>query len=436
MADENKTLTPVEEIKATLGELKGAMKTLSEQGKINGDIEARCKAIEEDLKNLEKKTVERQLSVPGIEAEKKKFDLSMAVKAAKTGKWDEAGFELECIKATHEKALKIGYRTDDPALLHKDLTAGTGSQGGFLLSVETDQSIIPLAIADQPILNDMGITRMNNLGVGEYRINKQLTRGQGYWIGELQAPTKSTQTFDQRILRMKKLAAYSAASNDLLRQGRGTMDSFLVNDLKDAMGLAMETALLRGTGSDYQPKGIINYTGLTTTSAIGANGGNLGIRKAAEMVLNIRKANLLKGKLGFVTSPEVIHNLSIQGFTSISNQTSNTGPLNGQVPLSRAQLESLTGYKMRDSTLLPVNLTKGSSSDCTYVIFGDWSQVVMGMWGGLEVKISDLASDGVNNMFVQDGFFVHVLQTMDIVLRDEAALTMLSDARVAIAEVV
>lgn len=438
MADENKTLTPVEEIKGSMAELKAAIKTLGEQDKITPSVEARFKALEEDLKTLEIKTLERQLKVPGSEDELKKnpFDLHVAVKALKTGNWSEAGHELEYIKEVHKKALSTGFQPNDPSILQKDITAGTGAQGGFLLGVEVDQGIIPLAIDQRPALNEMGIRKMSNLAVGEYHLQKQTARSQAYWIGELQAPTKSTQTFDRRTLRMKKIAAYCAASNDVLRQGRGSMDGFMRADLAEALGLGMEDALIQGSGTDYQPKGVIRYTGLTTTTAVGANGGNLGIRKAAEMVLNIRKANLLKGSLGFLTSPEVIHNLKIQGFTSISAQTSNTGPLNGKVPLSQAELENLVGYKMKDSTRLPINLVKGSSSDCTYVIFGDWSQVVMGMWGGLEIKVSDVASDGTNNMFVQDGFFVHALQTMDIAIRDEAGLTLISDARTAIAEVV
>lgn len=432
MAEENKPETAGAVIRKELAELKDAIKTLGEKDQITPAVEAKFKAIEEDLKALEKKTVERQLTVPGAEEDLKKnpFDLHMAIVAAKTGNWNGAGYELEHIKATHQKALKLGFQPHNPEILHKDILAGTGANGGFLLSVEVDQSITPLAIASRPVLNDMGITKLNNLAVGDYHYHKQATRGTAYWIGELQAPTKSGQTFERRSLKMKKIAAYTACSNDMLRQGRGTMDSFVRQDLSDALGLGIETALHRGSGSDYQPRGLVNQSGLTTTTAVGANGGQVGLRRLALMANNIENADLLKGALGYVTHPRVAFQLRIQGSEAFSGQTTNTPPLNGQVPLSNAKLEELVGYKIRTTTLLPTNLTKGSSSDCTYVIFGDWSQLIMGAWGGLEIKVSDQASDGTNNMFVQDGFFVHVLQTMDIGLRDPAAFTILSDARV------
>lgn len=430
MADENATLTPAQEIKKTLGEIGDAVKILKEKGQMTDEVVANVKKLEEDFKHLEKKTLERQLSVDGVNAGKEKFDLHMAVKAARTNNWSEAGYEREAIKAYHEKALKIGFQPNNAELLTKDVVAGTGSLGGFLLGVEVESGIVPLAIAERPVLNDMGITKIANLGVGEYRINKQTARGTAYWIGELQAPTKSSQAFDQRILRMKKIAAYSACSNDMLRQGRGSMDGFLRQDLSDALGLGLEDALLAGTGTDYQPKGIALYANLTATTALGATGAQFGVRDAARMINAIEEANLLKGNLGFVMHPRVMLGLQIQGAQGYANQTTNTQPISNGLPiLTKAQVEERLGYKTRTTTRIPKTLTKGSSTDCSRVYFGDFRQVVMGTWGGLEIKISDVASDGTNNMFVQDGFFVHVLQTADIVLRDEAAMTIISDAR-------
>lgn len=430
MADENKPKTAVEEIKGQLSEFSSVVKELQAKGQLTEAMASRVQAVEDNLKALEKKTIDRQLSVDGIKDEKQKFDLHMAVKACRTNHWDEAGFEREVIKATHEKAIKIGFRPNNAELLTKDIIVGTGAGGGFLLPVEVDQGIVPLAIAERPVLNDMGITKMTNLSVGEYRINKQVTRGLAYWIGELTAPTKSTQTFDQRILRMKKIAAYTAVSNDILRQGRGSMDAFVRQDLSDALGLGLELALLSGSGSDYQPKGISQYAALTTTVALGTNGAQFGIRDAARMINAIDEANLLKGNLGFVTHPRVMLGLQIQGAQGFSAQTTNTQPISFASPiLSKSQLDERLGYKMRTTTQVSKSGTKGTSSDCARVFFGDFRQVVLGMWGGLEVKISDVASDGTNNMFTQDGFFVHVLQTADIVMRDEGAMTIISDAR-------
>lgn len=430
MDSKEKNTTALEEIKKSIEEIKAAAKTLGEQGKLNDEVQVNLKKINEDMEDLKKKTIERQLSLKGVDDEKKPFDLAIAIKCARLNNWKEAGYELEVIQQTQKVAKAIGFRADDPTILEKDLTAGTGVNGGFLLPVEVEQGIVPLAIANRPILNDMGITRINNIAAGEYRINKQTTRGQAYWIGELQAPGKSNQQFDQRILRMKKIAAYSAASNDLLRQGRGTSDGFLKSDLSDALGLGLETALFAGTGTDYQPRGITKYEGLTPSTALGAAGKQFGIRDAAKMINNIRKANLLKGSLGFVMAPDVLLGLYIQGAQSYSGQTTNTPPIViGSPILSQAQLEQLVGYKIRTSTLIPINGSKSGSTDLSSVLFGDFSQVVLGMWGGLEIKMSNEASDGTYNMFTQDGFFVHVLQTADIVIRDEAAFTLIEDAR-------
>lgn len=426
----------VDEINKTLGEVKAALAEIKEKGGgVSEEVETRFKAITDELESVKKKTVERQLSVPGLEDEKKKFDLALAVKAARTGNWSEAGHEAEVIKATHEKAMKVGFQPDNPAILQKDILASSGAAGGFLLPVETDTDIVPLALAKRPILEEMGITKLNGLSAGEYRINKQTARGTAYWVGELQAPSKSTQTFDQRILRMKKVAAYSAVSNDILRQGRNeSMSSFVADDLAKALGLALETALISGSGTNFTPKGITQYSGLTSTGGITA-GNQFGIRDAARMAHAIEAADLLEGNLGFVTHPDVMLGMRIQGAETYSGQTTNTPSLVPGMPiLSNAKIEELTGYKWRTTTQFPTD--QGSSGTDSHVLFGDFSQVVLGMWGGLEVKISDQASDGTNNMFVQDGFFVHVLQTADIVVRDEAALTYVTVDRTSLGETV
>src|SRR5690606_17517511 len=103
---------------------------------------------------LKRRTVERQLSLPGVEDERTKFNLARAVAAIRMGNWKEAEFEAEVIKQTHEVGLKIGHPSD---VLKKDVLSGGGSTGGFLLPDQLDPNIVALPVAKRPVLNDMGI---------------------------------------------------------------------------------------------------------------------------------------------------------------------------------------------------------------------------------------------------------------------------------------
>jgi len=50
--------------------------------------------------------------------------------------------------------------------------------------------------------------------------------------------------------------------------------------------------------------------------------------------------------------------------------------------------DTLYGYPIRFTTHVPSDLTKGSTSGtCSAMIFGDWSNLVIGFWSGMDVLV-------------------------------------------------
>jgi hypothetical protein len=48
----------------------------------------------------------------------------------------------------------------------------------------------------------------------------------------------------------------------------------------------------------------------------------------------------------------------------------------------------VNGYPFFMSNAIPSNLTKGSSSGvCSAIVFGNWSEVLVGSWGGLQIIV-------------------------------------------------
>lgn len=409
--------------------LETAVQTLADQGKLTDEIRKEVAELKDEHAKLKRRTVERQLSLPGVEDERQKFSLARAVSAIRMGSWKGAEFEAEVIKQTHELGIKIGHPSD---VLKKDVLAGGGSTGGFLLPDQLDPNVVALPIARRPVLNDMGITRIGPLGVGDFHVPTEETRVAAYWIGELQKPTRSGKTFGRRTMRMKKVAGYVACSNDMVRQGAGNISMILERDLVDKLDEALEIALVSGSGSEYQPRGILNTPGVLQYE-LGTNGKQFGWRDIPGMELMLEEADTLNDArpMGMVTHPRVLHGLRIQGYSAYNGQTSNTPAVIPGFPfLSKKAIEDLTGYKWGTSTLIPKNLKKGSSTDCSLVMFGDWSEVILATWSGLEIAVSNEASDGTNHMFVEDGFFVRAMQTADIMVRQPKAFVVCKDAKV------
>jgi hypothetical protein len=68
-------------------------------------------------------------------------------------------------------------------------------------------------------------------------------------------------------------------------------------------------------------------------------------------------------------------------------------------------------------------LTKGSSSDCSAIIFGDFSELLVGQWGGI-----DMIVDPITKM-EQSLTRVYVETFWDIAVRHAASFAAIQDAR-------
>ena len=75
---------------------------------------------------------------------------------------------------------------------------------------------------------------------------------------------------------------------------------------------------------------------------------------------------------------------------------------------------------------MPSNLTKGSSSGvCSAMIFGNWADLLIGQWGGLDILV-DKFTNGTSG-----GTRVIALLDMDIAVRRIASFAAIRDATTA-----
>lgn len=356
----------------------------------------------------------RKVSVSGLEEEKDKFHLHKVVNFQLTGKWGEdAGFEKEIIDQCN-----------------KSTNAGSLAAGGALIPDEVTNEIIELAIAQTPI-KELGVSKLGGLR-GELPIPKVTGRPTAYWVGEEEAATESNTSFGEIVLRPKTLAAFTKISRRVLHQSAGVAEKIVRMELVNSMALGLEQALINGSGSEKEPKGIVNYSGLTSTSAIGTNGGRFKVDKATDMVTAIDVANMLKpgGKFGYLMRPEAKQGLATERVVQYSGQSAEDGMPVVNPFMTDKQIESMLGYKVRTTTLIPGTLTKGTSSTCSYVIFGDWAQVILGMWEGFELKASDVAGNSSGSAMLNRQIWLSAFQGVDINVKNETGLTVISDAEI------
>jgi HK97 family phage major capsid protein len=85
---------------------------------------------------------------------------------------------------------------------------------------------------------------------------------------------------------------------------------------------------------------------------------------------------------------------------------------------------TLNGWGVLSSNQVPSNLTKGSTSgECSAVVFGDFSQCIVGTWGGgLELTVGEDQDD-----FSKALTSIRGIMTLDVAVRNAVSFGSIAD---------
>lgn len=321
-----------------------------------------------------------------------------------------AAFEFEASRAACEKAGRETRGILVPAdVLKRDLSVGSTTAGGH--TVQTDllaQSFIDL-LRNRSYMMQMG-TVLGGLN-GNVAIPRQTGGATAYWVAEAGAPTESQQAFDQVTLTPKTVGAYTDFSRKLMIQSSIDIEAFVRRDLATVLAIELDRAALHGSGSSNQP------TGIAATAGIGSvAGGTNGLAPTWAHIVGLETEvavdNADIGSLAYVTNAKVRGKLKGTEKASSTAQFvwSDSGtPLNGYNAVVTNQVSSA--------------LTKGSSSGvCSAIFFGNWMDLVIGMWGGLDLLVDPYTASTTGTVRVV------AMQDADIAVRHPESFAAMLDA--------
>jgi len=373
------------------------------------------KVAEEMLGIMEERGRENPQSASKLGLSKKeikKFNLCRAIDACGSRNWSKAGFEAECsgeiskrlgrLEADQNRffvPLELQQRENRTAiedlaysLMKRDLTAGTGSAGGFLVET-TNVGFIDL-LRNRSVVMAMGARRLTGLQ-GNVAIPKQTVAATPVWLAnEASTVTESQQTFAQVALTPKTVGGYTEISRLLLLQSNPSAEGLVMADLSAIVGLAVDLAALTGSGASGQPTGVINTGGIG-----GVTGTTLAYAGIVEFQTDVATGNALTGNCGYVATPVVAGLLKQRvKFTSTAS------------PIWDGQLldANVDGYRGMASNQVPTG----------DLLFGDFGQIVIGEWGVLELEVNPYAN-------FQAGIVgVRALYSLDVGVRIPAAFSL------------
>lgn len=196
------------------------------------------------------------------------------------------------------------------------------------------------------------------------------------WKAENAAADESTHTFDAVGLTPKKLTTYTQYSKQMMMQSAVGIENLVRDDLQRVSALAVDLAGINGSGADPEPAGILQVEGIGSV-AIGDNGGDPTYENLIALVKELAIDNADMGSLGFLTNPAVRAKLMA---TKLDQGSGLFVWPNG--------VDRLMGYNTAITTQVPSNLTKGTASAiCSAIIFGNFSDLLIGQWGGLDLIV-------------------------------------------------
>ena len=364
------------------------------------------------LETLANKPLDLPSNVEMNETEQRDYSLLKAVREAASGTL--SGLEKEVsdeIASRTGKSARGFYMPTNINFGKRDQTVGTNSQGGFLKPTDHLGDQFIEALYARLRIGEAGCQVLNGL-VGDVAIPKLATStSNSAFVAEGSAPSEGAAVFSQVTMSPKTLAAYVDVSRKLMMQSDPSVEAVLRNDIINTFARKIDEVAIEGGGSN-EPSGIIaSSTG--NVVAIGTNGGAISYSKVVDMVeaVEVDNAIINDESTCFLGNPKVTANLR-----TIAKQSSG---VEGNFILGEDN--KILGYDYKSSTLVPSDLSKGTGSNLSALIFGDFSQLLLGFYSGVDVVVdqSSLSTSGGTRL----AFF----QDLDVALRHDDAFSVCKD---------
>jgi HK97 family phage major capsid protein len=308
-----------------------------------------------------------------------------------------AGFEYEVSRAASDRMGVIPRGILVPnEVLRRDLQTSVFSQGGALVGTDVPTGSLIELLRNRLVLAQVGARVLDGL-IGNVGIPRQTGAATAYWISpEGGSPTESEQQFGQVSLTPKTVGAFTDMSRQLLLQTSAAVEGFVRDDLARVLALAIDQAAIYGSGVAGQPLGVFNTAGVNTKDFAAAN------PTYAELVAMeslVAADNADVGALAYVVEP------AMRGTLKGTEKFSSTGQTVWEPG------NTINGYPAAVSG----QLTAGD------VLFGNWADLLIGMWGALDLMVDPYANSKAGSVRVV------ALQSVDVALRNAVSFCIGND---------
>jgi len=279
---------------------------------------------------------------------------------------EAAAFEIEVGEAAAKRYERSSNGIVVPnEVLRRDLVVGTPSAGGDLVATDLLAGSFIELLRNRMAMMQAGVTMLTGLQ-GNIAIPRQTSAATAYWVGEGGSPTESQQAIDQVNMTPKTVGAFVDYSRRLLLQSSIDVEGMVRADLARVIALELDRTAIYGTGSANQPLGLIGTTGIGTETVTNAGS----FEQLIAMETDVATANADAGSLRYI--------MNAAGRGGLKSTPKSTSAVAAGFVYEN---DEVNGYPVIVSNQLQGN----------DVLFGDFSQFVVGMWSGLDLTVDPYA---------------------------------------------
>ncbi len=269
-----------------------------------------------------------------------------------------------------------GYRSAG----QRDTNVTNPSQGGDFVQTTVVTPIIEI-LRNRMITTKLGVQTMAGLQ-GNVAIPRQTGAATAYSVAEQVAITKSTQAINQVTMVPKRQGAWNNFTKQTLLQSSVDVENFIRNDLMQVLAIKIDKLILEGSGAGDEPTGIASTPGIGTITF----GGAATWAKVLSMETAVAAGNADIGNLAYATTPATRGKWK----AIVKVSTTNTAGFLWEIGVPIANGGPAPDYGVGTMNFGVVNgyaaaATNQITGDLVY--YGNWNDVILGMWGGMDVTV-------------------------------------------------
>lgn len=343
--------------------------------------------------------------------ERKQYSVLRAVQAVVSGDWSKAGLERAASEAVAKRtgATPEGFFVPVDTF-NRSFAAGTAAEAGNLIQTSVLGNEFVDILRNNMVLAALGVRFLGGL-TSNVAIPRKTSGSTVNMPGENGGAASGSVATNQIQLTPKRVTGKVPYSKQALLQGSLDVEAMLRDDLTQTIAVKIQDQAINGTATGNEARGLLATAGIGAVIG-GDNGAQIDWSHIVGLETACANANAEPDqRSGYLV------NTKTRGWLKQKQKAANLPFIweNGPQPLN--------GYRAAVTNTMSSTGTKGTANGiCSSLAYGsDWSDLVVGLFGGLDVVVDPFTSAGTGEVIITANQFI------DVAVRLAASFSAMTD---------